>query len=38
MLIKPQFEATKLEASKSKGVIVDRDIWIRTINKVLASA
>ena len=38
MLIKPQFEATKLEASKSKGVIVDRDIWIRAINKVLASA
>ncbi len=38
MLIKPQFEATKLEASKSKGVIVDRDIWIRTINKVLVSA
>ena len=38
MLIKPQFEATKLEASKSKGVIVDREIWIRTITEVLLSA
>ena len=38
MLIKPQFEATKLEASKSKGVIVDRGIWIRTITEVLLSA
>jgi len=38
MLIKPQFEATKLEASQSNGVIVDRNIWIRTINKVLMSA
>ena len=38
LLIKPQFEATKLEASKSKGVIVDQNIWHRTIQEVTASA
>lgn len=37
VLVKPQFEATRLEASKSKGVIKDRTIWVRTLNEVSAS-
>lgn len=37
VLVKPQFEATRLEASKSKGVIKDRAIWVRTLNEVSAS-
>ena len=34
LLVKPQFEATKTEASKSKGVINDSSIWLRTITKL----
>ena len=38
LLVKPQFEATKTEASKSKGVINDSSIWLRTITEVKNSA
>jgi|TARA_B100001094_G_scaffold177776_1_gene171661 23S rRNA (cytidine1920-2'-O)/16S rRNA (cytidine1409-2'-O)-methyltransferase len=38
LLVKPQFEATRLEASKSKGVIKDRNIWIRALNEITDSA
>ena len=38
VLVKPQFEATRLEASKSKGVIKDRNIWIRALNEITDSA
>lgn len=33
-LVKPQFEAGKIEASKAKGVIKDPAIWARTIREV----
>jgi 23S rRNA (cytidine1920-2'-O)/16S rRNA (cytidine1409-2'-O)-methyltransferase len=34
MLVKPQFEATKLEVDKSKGVIADQSIRDRVIEEV----
>ena len=38
MLVKPQFEAGKIEASKAKGVITDPDVWVRTLHEVLLCA
>ena len=38
LLIKPQFEAGKQEASKSRGVITDPAIWTRTVTEVLDDA
>ncbi len=38
MLIKPQFEAGRVEASKGKGVITDPEIWRRTVAEVLSTA
>ena len=38
MLIKPQFEAGKREASKGRGIITDPAIWRRVIGEVLACA
>jgi 23S rRNA (cytidine1920-2'-O)/16S rRNA (cytidine1409-2'-O)-methyltransferase len=31
LLVKPQFEATKVEASRGKGVIRDPDVWRRVL-------
>ncbi len=38
LLIKPQFEAGKREASKGRGIITDPAIWRRVIGEVLQSA
>ena len=38
MLVKPQFEAGRVEASKAKGVITDPEIWRRALTEVLDSA
>ena len=38
MLIKPQFEAGRVEASKGKGIITDPEIWRRTVAEVLSTA
>jgi len=38
LLVKPQFEATKNEASKTNGVISDPNIWLRTLQEVTKSA
>lgn len=35
LLIKPQFEAGRQEASKSNGIITDPEIWRRTLAEVL---
>lgn len=35
VLVKPQFEATKAEASRGKGVIRDRSIWRRVLTEVI---
>ncbi|NNF55698.1 MAG: TlyA family RNA methyltransferase [Acidimicrobiales bacterium] len=35
LLIKPQFEAGRQEASKSNGIIIDPEIWRRTLAEVL---
>ena len=37
LLVKPQFEAGKQEASKGKGVIRDPEIWDRVIREVVAA-
>jgi 23S rRNA (cytidine1920-2'-O)/16S rRNA (cytidine1409-2'-O)-methyltransferase len=37
LLVKPQFEAGKQEASRGKGVIRDPDIWKRVIGEVVAT-
>lgn len=37
VLIKPQFEAGKQEASRGRGVIKDPDIWQRVLHEVVAS-
>ncbi len=34
LLVKPQFEAGRVEASKGRGVIRDRAIWQRTLGEV----
>ncbi len=38
LLIKPQFEAGRQEASKGKGVITDPEIWRRVIHEVEVAA
>lgn len=38
LLIKPQFEAGRHEASKSNGIITDPAIWRRTLAEVLEAA
>jgi hypothetical protein len=38
MLLKPQFEAGRVEASRAKGVITDPEIWRRTLREVLETA
>jgi 23S rRNA (cytidine1920-2'-O)/16S rRNA (cytidine1409-2'-O)-methyltransferase len=38
LLVKPQFEAGKQEASKGRGVITDPDIWRRVLSQVVESA
>ncbi len=38
MLIKPQFEAGRSEASKGRGIITDPNIWRRVIGEVLTTA
>jgi len=37
VLVKPQFEAGRLEASRGRGVISDPDIWRRTIHEVASA-
>ena len=37
-LVKPQYEATRREASKNKGIIKDSSIWLRTLEEVAQSA
>ena len=34
LLVKPQFEAGRAEASKGKGVIVDPEVWRRVLEEV----
>lgn len=34
LLVKPQFEASKAEADRGRGVIRDPDVWERTLNDV----
>jgi 23S rRNA (cytidine1920-2'-O)/16S rRNA (cytidine1409-2'-O)-methyltransferase len=38
LLVKPQFEAGRREASKGRGVIRDREVWRRVLEEVLDSA
>lgn len=38
LLVKPQFEAGRAEASKGRGIITDPVIWRRVIDEVVASA
>ncbi|MGI9623016.1 MAG: TlyA family RNA methyltransferase [Acidimicrobiales bacterium] len=38
LLIKPQFEAGKREASAGRGVITDPAIWTRVLHQVIAAA
>lgn len=38
LLVKPQFEASKNEASKTNGIISDPSIWLRTLQEVTTSA
>jgi len=38
LLVKPQFEAGRVEASKGKGVISDPGVWRRVLGEVLATA
>ena len=38
VLVKPQFEAGKVEASRARGVIRDPAIWERTLSEVMTAA
>lgn len=38
VLIKPQFEAGRQEASRGRGVITDPDVWSRTVANVISDA
>lgn len=38
LLVKPQFEATRHEASRGRGVIDDPEIWLRILNEVASAA
>jgi len=37
LLVKPQFEATRAEASRGRGVVADPDVWRRSIREVDAA-
>jgi 23S rRNA (cytidine1920-2'-O)/16S rRNA (cytidine1409-2'-O)-methyltransferase len=37
LLVKPQFEAGKVEVSRERGVIRDPDVWAGTLRQVLAA-
>ena len=37
VLVKPQFEATRAEADRERGVITDPDIWARVLSEVLGA-
>ena len=37
VLVKPQFEAAKVEVDRGRGVIVDPDIWTRALDAVIAA-
>jgi len=37
LLVKPQFEAGKQEASRGKGIITDPDVWRRVLREVIAA-
>lgn len=37
LLVKPQFEAGRVEAARGKGVITDPDIWTRVLDEVRAA-
>ncbi len=38
VLIKPQFEAGRQEASRGRGVIADPEVWTRVLNEVVDTA
>ncbi len=38
LLVKPQFEAGRSEASKGRGIITDPAIWRRVLNEVVSAA
>ncbi len=38
VLVKPQFEAGRQEVSKGKGIIRDRDIWVRVLHEFIDGA
>ena len=38
LLVKPQFEASRQEASRGRGVIRDAAVWRRVLDEVIASA
>ena len=38
VLVKPQFEAGRQEVSRGKGIIRDRDIWVRVLHEFIDSA
>ncbi len=37
VLVKPQFEATKVEADRGRGIIRDPDVWRRTLGEVVGA-
>jgi 23S rRNA (cytidine1920-2'-O)/16S rRNA (cytidine1409-2'-O)-methyltransferase len=37
LLVKPQFEAGRVEASRNRGVIRDPDVWARVLHGVCAT-
>ncbi len=37
VLVKPQFEAGKQEASRGRGIITDPDVWERVLHEVIAA-
>ncbi len=38
VLVKPQFEASRAEASRGRGVISDPDVWLQVLNSVAFAA
>ena len=37
VLVKPQFEATRAEVDRGRGIIVDPDVWTRVLGEVIAA-
>jgi 23S rRNA (cytidine1920-2'-O)/16S rRNA (cytidine1409-2'-O)-methyltransferase len=37
VLVKPQFEATRSEVDRGRGIIVDPDVWARVLGEVIAA-